>query len=73
MNRQIRNGWVSISCYQKSRKLYFEKSICKQLLSVTITPQIHPVIIMAAVWPLEISIVHGLRIQLFLIQTPKYV
>jgi len=35
------------------------------------TPQIHPVVMMAAVWPPEISIVHDLRIQLFLTQTPK--
>ena len=37
-----------------------------------LTAPIHPVVIMAAVWPPEISIVHGLRLQLFLNQTLEF-
>ena len=35
------------------------------------TPQIHTLLTMAGVWPPEIWIVYGLRIQLFLNQSPR--
>jgi len=48
--------------------MYFEKSSRKLLL--VNNPQIHPVPIMADVWPPEISIFYGLWIEPFLNETP---